>query len=516
MGKVDENQLHLHQQQIRGVRSRTILCDTCSVGLCRIGREFNLKCVVLLIFGLSVLLPAIFWVLPIRSQTGFDAKYAIKISAKVQASFRLQKSISELLPHIGRLEYDIYGEIGVPDTKVAILSMHRAAIYNWTNVVFGVLSDPIDVPINPVSLSVLRSSLIELFLQQSNLTLTNSTFGQPSLFEILKFPGELTVIPDQSASIWQISQILFNFTLNNSISEIKENLAELKEQLKWGLHLRAYENVYVQITNRNGSTRDPPVTVQAAVMSELGSLLPKRLKQLAQTITGSPANNLGLSNSVFGKVKEISLSSYLNRTIRATPPIPSPAPAPGQNDYGDHSFSPSPNLSPSPAPSPDFQHHLPPCFNCDASSPSDDNPYSPCPENDPHDSLPPISSSPAPSLGGTHSPRPSPRCGSAIPPSPSPTSNSNPTAPSAFPPRSPSSYPPPVDPSPQLSPNASPLPAVSYGSSPRQEKENAKRLASPQIASPSISTSLSSFAIGPSFKEIWLLGFCGLLIFHLL
>ncbi|GFY94732.1 hypothetical protein Acr_10g0001170 [Actinidia rufa] len=410
---------------------------------------------------------------------------------KVQASFRLQKSVSELLPHIGRLEYDIYGEIGVPDTKVAILSMHRAATYNWTNVVFGVLSDPIDVPINPVSLSVLRSSLVELFLQQSNLTLTNSTFGQPSLFEILKFPGELTVIPDQSASIWQISQILFNFTLNNSICEIKENLVELKEQLTWGLHLRAYENVYVQITNRNGSTRDPPVTLQAAVMSELGSLLPKRLKQLAQTITGSPANNLGLSNSVFGKVKEISLSSYLNRTIHATPPIPSPAPAPGQNDYGDHSFSPSPNLSPSPAPSPDFQHHLPPCFNCDASSPSDDNPYSPCPENDPHDSLPPISSSPEPSLGGTHSPRPSPRCGSTIPPSLSPTSNSNPTAPSAFPPRSPSSYPPPVDPSPQLSPNASPLPAVSYGSSPRQEKENAKRLASPPIASPSISTSLS-------------------------
>ena len=119
--------------------------------------------------------------------------------------------------------------------------MHRAATHNCTNVVFGVLSDPIDVPINPVSLSVLRSSLIELFLQQSNLTLTNSTFGQPSSFEILKFPGGLTVIPDQSASIWQISQILFNFTLNNSICEIKENLAELKEQLKWGLHLRAYE-----------------------------------------------------------------------------------------------------------------------------------------------------------------------------------------------------------------------------------------------------------------------------------
>ena len=82
MGKVDKNQLHLHQQQIQEVRSRTILCDRCSVGLCRIGREFNLKCVVLLIFGLSVLLPAIFWVIPLRSRTGFDAKYAIKISGE--------------------------------------------------------------------------------------------------------------------------------------------------------------------------------------------------------------------------------------------------------------------------------------------------------------------------------------------------------------------------------------------------------------------------------------------------
>lgn len=119
--------------------------------------------------------------------------------------------------------------------------MHRADESDWTNVVFGVLSDPIDVAINPVSLSVLRSSLIELFLQQSNLTLTNSTFGEPSSLEILKSPGGITVIPDQSASFWQISQTLFNFTLHNSISEINDNLSELKKQLKTGLQLTTYE-----------------------------------------------------------------------------------------------------------------------------------------------------------------------------------------------------------------------------------------------------------------------------------
>ena len=119
--------------------------------------------------------------------------------------------------------------------------MHQAGASNWTDVVFGVLSDPMNVPINPVYLSLLRSSLIELFLQQSNLTLTTSTFGQSSKFELLKFLGGITVIPLQSISIWQIQQVLFNFTLLNSISEIQDKLVQLKEQLKFGLHLRPYE-----------------------------------------------------------------------------------------------------------------------------------------------------------------------------------------------------------------------------------------------------------------------------------
>ncbi|GMQ01802.1 hypothetical protein CsSME_00048310 [Camellia sinensis var. sinensis] len=388
MGKVEEQQLHLRQQQVEGTRSRrfiasTILCQRCSVGLSTIGQEFNLKCVFVLIFSLSVFLPVIFWLLPLHSSlSGFDAKYAIKHSATVHAYFRL--------------------------------------------------------------------------------------------------------------------------------------------------HLRSYENVYVQVTNTIGSTRDPPVTVQAAIISELGSLLPQRLKQLAQTITGSPpAQNLGLNNSVFGKVKEISLSCYLNHTIDATPPTPSPAPAraqndyapaPAQNDYAEPPIAPSPDFSPSyfPAPEPDFHHHSPPCFNCDASSPSDDNyPYPPSPEDGRRHSLPPISNSPAPSMVGTRPSRRSPHCGSKIPPSPSPTSDSDTTAPSAFSPYAPRSYPPSVGPTPQLSPDLSPLPVVSYGSSPRQENGNAKGPVSPPFASPSISPSPSSFAIRP-YTESWLFSFCGLLTFHLL
>lgn len=119
--------------------------------------------------------------------------------------------------------------------------MHQSITPNCTDVVFGVLSDPMNASINPVSLSVLKSSLIELFLKQINLTLTSSIFGNASIFEILKFPGGLTVIPVQSAYIWQMPEILFNFTLNNSISEVLENFDDFKDELKFGLRLNSDE-----------------------------------------------------------------------------------------------------------------------------------------------------------------------------------------------------------------------------------------------------------------------------------
>lgn len=139
------------------------------------------------------------------------------------------------------INYDIFHPDVCYGLQVAILSLHKASASNWTHVVFGVLSNPMNSAINPVSLSVLKSSLLELFNQRSNLTLTTSIFGQPSSFDLLKFPGGITVIPKQSASIWMLQQALFNFTLPNSLREIEENFAELKEQLKTGLHLKPYE-----------------------------------------------------------------------------------------------------------------------------------------------------------------------------------------------------------------------------------------------------------------------------------
>uniref|UniRef100_A0A2P2J6G1 Uncharacterized protein MANES_10G129700 n=1 Tax=Rhizophora mucronata TaxID=61149 RepID=A0A2P2J6G1_RHIMU len=95
------------------------------MGLSRISREFSWKCVFVFFLSLSLLLSALFWVIPVRTVKldGFDAKDSIKLSATVQASFRLQKPVSHLIPHIESLEYDIYGEIGVPDSKVLLLPL---------------------------------------------------------------------------------------------------------------------------------------------------------------------------------------------------------------------------------------------------------------------------------------------------------------------------------------------------------------------------------------------------------
>ena len=195
--------------------------------------------------------------------------FLLLFSATVQSYFQLQKPISELIPYISRLEYDVNEEIGVLSLKVwpqsstysscffnhqiqrencliityflsqvAVLSIHQADLSNSTDVVFGFLPDPINTTTNPVALSVLKSSLIDLFLQQYNLTLTPTIFGESSSFEILKFPGGVTIIPENNPLL---SLPLVNFTLNSSIYDIKGNLPELKKQLKLGLHLMPNE-----------------------------------------------------------------------------------------------------------------------------------------------------------------------------------------------------------------------------------------------------------------------------------
>nr|GME08990.1 leucine-rich repeat extensin-like protein 2 [Ipomoea batatas] len=88
MGKSDERQLPLHQQQQGGRNGSGVsrifccCCEGCPVGVSRIFRRFNFKCVFVLLLSVAVLLSAVFWVFPRRSnQSGFDAKEAIKLSS---------------------------------------------------------------------------------------------------------------------------------------------------------------------------------------------------------------------------------------------------------------------------------------------------------------------------------------------------------------------------------------------------------------------------------------------------
>ncbi|KAK8942080.1 hypothetical protein KSP40_PGU022467 [Platanthera guangdongensis] len=212
------------------------------------------------------------------------------------------------------------------------------------------LPEPRQASISLPALSLLRSSLIELVLQKINLTLT-PIFGEALFFEVLKFPGGITVIPLKTAFIWERTKILFNFTVSNSVVHIQENMKELKDQLKFGLNLRPYE-----MTNVDGSTVAPPVTLQASILSDYGTvaLLPNRLRQLADTVIGFREQNLGLNHSVFGEVKSVVLSSYLNNLISSSePPTPSPSlsPSPSPSDHRIDSYS-----SNSAAPNPSFYH----------------------------------------------------------------------------------------------------------------------------------------------------------------
>ena len=213
------------------------------------------------------------------------------------------------------------------------------------------------------------------------------------------------------------------------------------------------QNVYVQITNANGSTVAPPVIVQASVMPGFGSLLPQRLKQLAQIIKGSSAKNLGLDNSVFGKVKEIELSSYLKDTLHATSPSPSPSPAP--------SPSISPDLAPSYSPISPASVEQPPCFNCEVSSP-------------------------APSTVTEHPPDPCPYSGSVNHSSPSPNSNSKPSFPSYYSPPAAAPTSNSASRNAKKVPDLSPVAEVSHGSKLLQGEERSKKLVSQSLAPSSI------------------------------
>lgn len=106
----------------------------------------------------------------------------------------------------------------------------------------------------------------------------------------------------------------------------------------------------MSLTNTRGSTVDPPTIVQCKVLFAVG-LNPSssRLKQLAQTID-SHSENLGLNNTVFGRVKQVSLSSDLphSRGGDGGSPTPSPAPLPHHQHHYHHRSNFAPAISPAP------------------------------------------------------------------------------------------------------------------------------------------------------------------------
>lgn len=125
--------------------------------------------------------------------------------------------------------------------QVTILAFEPSDGLNITKVVFGIDHDTDYREILPFSLSSVKEMFESVLINQSTLQLTKSLFGETFLFEVLKFPGGITVIPPQSAFPLQKFMIVFNFTLNYSIHQIQINFNTLASQLKNGLNLAPYE-----------------------------------------------------------------------------------------------------------------------------------------------------------------------------------------------------------------------------------------------------------------------------------
>ncbi|KAK3024598.1 hypothetical protein RJ639_044222, partial [Escallonia herrerae] len=329
-----------------------------AVNRCRLKGLVRFRCILALLLGVGVLLSVVFWLPPFfgRGNHGdldLDSRFG---DHDIVASFMVEKPISFLEDNILRLGDDIFDEIGdVLTTKVEILSLESSAGSNITTVVFGVEPDDKNSVVSSAAKSLIRSNFASLVIHQPSLRLTASLFGDPMSFEVLKFRGGITVSPPQKAFLLQKVQIRFNFTLNYSIDEIQESFSELTSQLKSGLSLASYENLYISLTNSKGSTLAPPTTVQSLVVLAVGTPSMARLKQLAETITDSHSKNLGLNNTEFGKVKQVQLSSTLPHSVHGvdgTSPSPAPLPHPHHHHHGHHHHHHDVHQAPAISPAP--------------------------------------------------------------------------------------------------------------------------------------------------------------------
>uniref|UniRef100_A0A0A9EU94 DUF7036 domain-containing protein n=1 Tax=Arundo donax TaxID=35708 RepID=A0A0A9EU94_ARUDO len=195
--------------------------------------------------------------------------------------------------------------------------------------------------------------------------------------------------------------------------------------MKAGLLLNSYENLYIKLTNSQGSTILPPTIVEASIVLEVGNHQPSvpRMKQLARTITNSSssAGNLGLNNTVFGRVKQISLSSYLKHSLHSGGGSDAPSPAPmhhhghHRHHHRHHGHDTNRHLAPAPAPIhfpvPQPRYSAPPS-GCPygINKPKKRGPITPATEPGPSDhrsaspASPPHPSSPSPASYSPHDP----------------------------------------------------------------------------------------------------------------
>ncbi|KFK34903.1 hypothetical protein AALP_AA5G208600 [Arabis alpina] len=301
-----------------------------------ISRWFSIRCVLILAFSSALFLSALFLLPPFlglsdRGDLDLDPRFK---DHRIVASFNVEKPVSFLEDNVLQLENDITGEISYPMIKVVVLALERLDL-NKSMVIFAIDPEKKNSKIPAEIESLIKAAFETLVQKENSFRLTESLFGQPFFFEVLKFPGGITVIPPQPIFPLQKAQLLFNFTLNFSIHQIQSNFEELTSQLKKGINLAPYENLYITLSNSKGSTVAPPTIVHSSVLLTFGSS--SRLKQLAQTITSSHSKNLGLNHTVFGKVKQVSLSSILPHSPAASTSSPSPSPQPETHQHHHHS-----------------------------------------------------------------------------------------------------------------------------------------------------------------------------------
>ncbi|KAK4769919.1 hypothetical protein SAY87_030451 [Trapa incisa] len=304
----------------------------------------GVKCLLVLVLSVAGFLSAVFWLPPfLHLGNRHDLDLGSRLRGHdIVASFYVAKPVSLLKDNIIKLEDDIFGEMNAPTIKVAVLFLEPVPRQNVSKVFFAIDPDVDSPTISVSSQSLIRASFSYLVSRQLSLRLTVSLFGDPFSFEVIKFHGGITIIPPQSAYLLQKVQIYFNFTLNFPIEQIQDSFYELTSQLKSGLHPSPYENLYICLSNLKGSTVEAPTTVQSSVLLAIGAqpTMPQ-LKKLAQTIMGnSHSGNLGLNNTIFGKVKQVRLSITLQHSLNggSGEGAPSPSPVPMPHHHQNHHY----------------------------------------------------------------------------------------------------------------------------------------------------------------------------------